>query len=157
MNDHLSVPPVGAVFVPTPGTNVDAARGRSIATRDPAIIQGWAARHSAEPATGESSASGPATIAVNDGSVGIRFNFPASGRFRPISWDEWLAHLEEHRLVFVYEEETADRAHALWLERGGADGSASHDWREAERQLRQTAKEASGRYWFVQRRAETSA
>ena len=149
-NDDFAVPPLGSIFVPTPPLQSGAARGRSIATRDPQIIRAWASRHGAEPATGESTASGPATIHVNDGSVGIRFNFPAIGRFRPISWEEWLAHLEQHSLVFVYEEETADRAYALWRERGTADHDARHDWFEAERQLRRVDGGSSARYWFVQ-------
>jgi hypothetical protein len=44
---------------------------------DHEVIRRWAARHSAEPATGEATASGPGTITINDGGAGIRFNFPA--------------------------------------------------------------------------------
>lgn len=74
-----------------------------VATRDHELIRRWAARHQAEPATGERTASGDATVVVNDGGAGIRFNFPAAGRFRPITWDEWFDNFETHELVFVYE------------------------------------------------------
>jgi hypothetical protein len=74
-----------------------------VATRDHELIRRWAVRHQAEPATGELTASGKATVTVNDGGAGIRFNFPASGRFRPITWDEWFDNFETHELVFVYE------------------------------------------------------
>ena len=70
---------------------------------DPDVIRRWAARNRAEPATGEATASGPATIDINDGGVGIRFNFPAMARLRPISWEEWFEHMDRHHLVFVYE------------------------------------------------------
>lgn len=42
-------------------------------------------------------------MVVNDGGAGIRFNFPAAGRFRPVTWDEWFDNFETHELVFVYE------------------------------------------------------
>src|SRR5438105_14867243 len=76
------------------------------AARDHALIRGWARRHQAEPATGEQTASGGASAAINDGDAGIRFNFPAAGRFRPITWDEWFGNFETHELVFVYERGT---------------------------------------------------
>jgi hypothetical protein len=34
------------------------------------------------------------------------------------------------------EDEIAERAHQIWLERGCPSGSAVQDWQEAERQLR---------------------
>jgi hypothetical protein len=150
--DDFAVPPVGSIVVPTPVDLSHSGSGRCIATRDPELIRAWATRHRAEPATGEATASGPATVDVRDGGVGIRFNFPGAGRYRPISWDEWLAHFERYRLVFVYEEETADRAYSLWQERGANHGGAREDWFEAERQLRsRPAGGPIGRYWFVQR------
>ena len=79
------------------------------ATRDHQLIQRWAARHQAEPATGETTASGPGTLDVNDGGAGIRFNFPAAGRFRPITWEEWFGNFETHELVFVYDRDTDGR------------------------------------------------
>lgn len=39
----------------------------AVATREHALIREWAARHGAEPATGEATPSGPATINVKDG------------------------------------------------------------------------------------------
>jgi hypothetical protein len=81
---------------------------RAIATRDHEAIRRWGARHRAEPATGEATTSGPATIHVRDGGAGIRLNFPGAGRFRPITWDEWFENFERHYLTFVYEEEIAD-------------------------------------------------
>jgi hypothetical protein len=79
------------------------------ATRDHELIRRWAARHQAEPATGERTSSGEATVHINDGGAGIRFNFPAASRFRPIAWDEWFDNFEQHELVFVYERDTAAR------------------------------------------------
>ena len=77
--------------------------GAVVATDDPELIRRWAVRHNAEPATGEATASGPATVDVHDGDAGIRFNFPAAGRFRPITWDEWFENLKAYDLMFVYE------------------------------------------------------
>jgi hypothetical protein len=77
--------------------------GSIVATDDHDLIREWARWHSAEPATGEATASGPATIDVHDGGAGIRFNFPAVARFRPISWDEWFDNLHRYQLLFVYE------------------------------------------------------
>jgi hypothetical protein len=76
---------------------------RTRATRDRALIRSWAERRSAEPATGEASASGPQRVSVNDGDAGIRFNFPGAARFRPISWAEWFEHFDRHDLTFVFE------------------------------------------------------
>jgi hypothetical protein len=119
----------------------------AIATQDHARIRQWAARHHAEPATGEASPSGPATAAhLHDGGAGIRFNFPGVGRFRPITWEEWFEHFDRRDLMFVYEEEIADRAYAVWQARGGGHGHDRDDWREAERQLRGTADRPMGRY-----------
>jgi hypothetical protein len=77
--------------------------GSVVATDDRELIRGWASRHGAEPATGEATVSGPATVNVQDGGAGIRFNFPAAARFRPISWDEWFQNFDQHGLLFVYE------------------------------------------------------
>ena len=149
-NHDLSIPEKGAVSVPTAEVNPDQPRGWSMATRDHDVIRAWAARHSAEPATGEATPSGPATVNVNDGGVGIRFNFPGAGRFRPISWSEWLEHFDRNRLTFVYQEEVADRAYALWQSRGGDHGHDRQDWLDAEQELRQSSDGIGGRYWFVQ-------
>ena len=75
-----------------------------LATRDHAVIQEWAALVGAVPATGERTASGPASsMKVNDGGSGLRFNFPGVARFREISWTEWLDHFNGHDLTFVFE------------------------------------------------------
>jgi hypothetical protein len=87
---------------------------------------------------------------VNDGGVGIRFNFPGVGRFRPISWEEWFEHFDRNDLVFVYEESIADRAYALWQGRGGEHGRDREDWFAAERQLRDPQGGSGARYSFVQ-------
>ena len=124
---------------------------RAIATQDHDVIRRWAERRKAEPATGEATTSGPATIDVNDGGAGIRFNFPGVQRFRRILWDEWFDHFDRHELLFVYEEDVADRAYALWQARGGEHGHDREDWFDAERQLRGPNSTALGRYRFVQK------
>jgi hypothetical protein len=63
-------------------TEGEQPAGSIVATDDQQLIREWAEQHNAEPATGEATQSGPATIDVQDGGVGIRFNFPAVGRFR---------------------------------------------------------------------------
>jgi hypothetical protein len=72
-------------------------------TRDREVIRRWAEQHQAEPATGEATASGPATVNVADGGAGIRFNFPGLSAFRPITWDEWFANFDEHECAFVFD------------------------------------------------------
>jgi len=134
--------------------DVSGAGPRAIGTHDHEMIRRWAARHHAEPATGEATASGPATVHLNDGGAGIRFNFPGAGRFRPITWDEWFEHLDRHQLTFVYEEEIADRAYTLWQARGAAHGDDRDDWREAERQLSGPAGGPMGRYRFARAESE---
>ena len=78
-----------------------------VGTRDPRLVRAWASHHGAEPATGEATASGPATVSVNDQGSGLRFNFPGASRFRDVTWDEWLAHFETAQLVFVFERPTS--------------------------------------------------
>jgi hypothetical protein len=78
-----------------------------VATRDHELIRRWAGRRQAEPATGEATASGPATLDVNDQGGGVRFNFPGVQRFRSIDWDEWFTNFDTFSLVFVYEREAA--------------------------------------------------
>ena len=121
----------------------------AVATREHDVIREWAARHRAEPATGEATESGPATINVNDGGAGIRFNFPGLARVRPITWEEWFSHFDRYGLTFVYEVEVADRAHQLWTARGKTDGRDKEDWFEAERQLRHSLERPIARYRFT--------
>ncbi len=80
-----------------------------LSTKDHEVIQRWATKRQALPATGEATSTGPATVQVRDGGAGIRFNFPGSGLFRPISWDEWFENFDKHELTFVYDNEAADR------------------------------------------------
>src|SRR5688572_29717492 len=61
--------------------------GAVLATDDRELIREWAAKRDAHPATGEATPSGPATVDVQDGGAGIRFNFPAAAVFRAISWE----------------------------------------------------------------------
>ena len=138
---------VEALSGPARVTSRDGAR--AMATRDREEIRRWADRHHAEPATGELTPSGPETVHVRDGGAGIRLNFPGTGRFRPITWDEWFSHFDEYGLTFVYEAEVAERAHALWTARGRAEGGDKEDWFEAERQLRHDPNRPIGRYRFT--------
>jgi Protein of unknown function (DUF2934) len=121
---------------------------RVLSTRDHGLIRGWAARHGAEPATGEATSSGPATVTVNDGGAGVRFNFPSAARFRPISWEEWFANFDNHALTFVYEEEVADRAYELFEARGGDHGRDQEDWFAAERAMQKPGV-PSARYRLI--------
>ena len=84
--------------------------GAVLATDDHELIREWAARHGAEPATGEATPSGPATIDVRDEGVGLRFNFPAAAHFRPITWDEWFQNFTRYDLMFVYESDVPGQA-----------------------------------------------
>jgi hypothetical protein len=81
----------------------ERADAKVVSTRDHEVIRRWAVARQAEPATGEETASGPATVRVNDGGAGIRFNFPGTGIFRPISWEEWFGNFDRHLCAFVYE------------------------------------------------------
>ena len=85
-------------------TESRAPAGSVVVTDDDELIQKWARAHSAEPATGEATESGPATaMNVQDGGAGIRFNYPGVASFRPISWEEWLDNFRRFDLMFVYE------------------------------------------------------
>ena len=121
---------------------------RTLSTRDHELIRQWAERHKAEPATGEQTASGPATVHVTDGGAGIRFNFPGFARYRPISWEEWFENFDAHGLLFVYEQEVADRAYEYFQARGGEHGHDKDDWFEAERHLDKSGT-SSARYRLV--------
>jgi hypothetical protein len=80
-----------------------AVSDKVVSTRDHTLIRQWAEKRRAEPATGEETATGPATVNVKDGGAGIRFNFPGASRFRPITWDEWFANFDLHGLIFVHD------------------------------------------------------
>src|SRR6188768_1813103 len=109
-----------------PATALAQPAGSIVATDDHDLIREWARRHSAEPATGEATRSGPATINVQDGGAGIRFNFPAAARFRSIAWDEWFDNLHRHQLLFVYERDepgTTSSGRYRLVARARVDGS----------------------------------
>jgi hypothetical protein len=72
-------------------------------TQDHDVIRTWAEKRQAVPATGEATASGPATVDVQDGGAGVRFNFPGTGTYRPITWDEWFGNFDTHECAFVYD------------------------------------------------------
>jgi hypothetical protein len=103
--------------VPLVTTENDSFPTGPVATRDRDVIRRWAARRKAEPATGEATVSGPATADIQDGGAGIRFNFPALGRLRPNTWEEWFENFERHGLTFVYDAQSE------------ADGSLSARYR----------------------------
>ena len=124
------------------------SRLRALVTTDHNLIRQWAERHRAEPATGETTVSGPSTVQVNDGGAGIRFNFPGFSRFRPIAWAEWFENFDRHQLTFVYEQEVVDRAYEYWQARGGGDGHSLDDWLQAERELGAEAR-SGARYRLV--------
>ncbi len=102
--DNRRIPSVTRDKPPESGATV-------VSTRDLAVIRAWARMLEAEPATGEATASGPASsMSVADGGVGLRFNFPGWARFRDISWDEWFEHFNRHDLTFVFEPPAGDAA-----------------------------------------------
>jgi hypothetical protein len=76
-------------------------------TQDHEVIRRWAEKRQATPATGEASPSGPATVDVKDGGAGVRFNFPGTGMYRPITWEEWFGNFDTHECAFVYDNDTA--------------------------------------------------
>jgi hypothetical protein len=94
------IPSVRADTPLTPSAHV-------VFTRDHDVIREWAKKRQAVPATGEATASGPATVDVQDGGAGVRFNFPGTGSFRPISWDEWFDNFDTHECAFVFDSDLA--------------------------------------------------
>jgi hypothetical protein len=94
-----------------PDVKADIPRDRTapvVSTRDHQVIRQWAEQRQAEPATGEATRSGPATVQVADGGAGVRFNFPGHGPFRPISWEEWFENFDAHGCAFVYDNDSPD-------------------------------------------------
>lgn len=94
---HPQEPPDTALEDPS------GAAQHLVGTCDADLVKAWAGHHGAEPATGEATESGPATVVVNDQGSGLRFNFPGAARFREVKWEEWLAHFSSAQLVFVFE------------------------------------------------------
>jgi len=78
--------------------------GRSLVTADRAVIQQWADRRDATPATVDGT--------EHDGRAGVlTFVFPlgdSDGRLRQISWDDWFRTFDERHLNFIYQEERSD-------------------------------------------------
>ena len=70
--------PIALIDTGNEGQNDDVT---VVATQDHELIRRWAARRAAQPATGEATETGPATMFVNDDGTGVRFNFPGAGRF----------------------------------------------------------------------------
>ena len=98
--EHGQISRVRADMPLAPSTHV-------IFTRDHDVIREWAKKRQAEPATGEATASGPATVDVKDGGAGVRFNFPGTGAYRPIEWDEWFENFDRHDCAFVFDNDGA--------------------------------------------------
>jgi hypothetical protein len=87
--------------------------GAVVSTRDHVLIRQWAEQRKAEPATGEATRSGPATVHVEDGGAGVRFNFPGHAPFRSISWEEWFENFDSHGCAFVYDNDSPDAPQSL--------------------------------------------
>ena len=110
MKKQRQPPPARSQITRGTRQTVLEARASVWTTRDHEIIRKWASEVGAEPATGEATASGPAsTLKVVDGGTGLRFNFPGVSPFRVISWDEWLDHFTSHDLTFVYDDDGPGR------------------------------------------------
>lgn len=93
-------------------------------TRDHDTVRRWAEERRAEPATGEATSSGPATVNVTDGGAGIRFNFPGVSAFRPITWEEWFANFDQHECAFVFDgESSTPPSHRYRIVK-------AHDWKD---------------------------
>ncbi len=98
--EHGQISRVRADMPLAPSTHV-------IFTRDHDLIREWAKKRQAAPATGEATPSGPATVDVKDGGAGVRFNFPGTGAYRPIEWDEWFENFDRHECAFVFDNDGA--------------------------------------------------
>jgi len=88
-------------------------RNSIVATDDEELIREWATRRAATPATGEATASGPATVIVKDRDAGVRFNFPSVARFRAISWQEWFENFHRYNLLFVFQRDDPSGTYRL--------------------------------------------
>jgi len=104
MTTRSLLPDINRIREVDRNTQSQEPAGSVVVTDDPELIRKWALDHSAEPATGEATGSGPATaMHVQDGGAGIRFNYPGVASFRPISWDEWFDNFHQYDLMFVYD------------------------------------------------------
>ena len=79
--------------------------GQTLATREHAVIQHWAAERQAEPATVPGTEHG-------DHLGVLRFDFPGYGGqdLKRVSWEEWFKTFDERQLVFLYQEHKRDGA-----------------------------------------------
>ena len=79
--------------------------GQTLATREHAVIQHWAAERQAEPATVPGTEHG-------DHLGVLRFDFPRYGGqdLKRVSWEEWFKTFDERQLVFLYQEHKRDGA-----------------------------------------------
>ncbi|BCB75930.1 hypothetical protein GCM10022251_55120 [Phytohabitans flavus] len=78
--------------------------GRSLVTSSREVIQQWADRRDAAPAT--ITGTGP-----EDRAGVLTFDFPlgnSGSRLRRISWDDWFRSFDERNLNFMYQEERSD-------------------------------------------------
>jgi hypothetical protein len=105
--EDSTFPRPGRARMVTVDTQPNPAERGTFVTRDHEVIKRWAARRHAEPATGEATCSGAASVDVADTGASVRFNFPGIGPFRPITWDEWLESFDQHEWIFIYEEQSA--------------------------------------------------
>jgi hypothetical protein len=101
------LPPQGPISTINPGDALVGTSPEVVFTRDHEVIRQWAEARHAEPATGETTRSGPAKVNVNDGGAGVRFNFPGASAFRPISWDEWFENFDQHHCAFVFDNDNS--------------------------------------------------
>ena len=115
MASDNSLLPESSTHIPEVKADIpaDPATAPVVSTKDHLVIRQWAELRQAEPATGEATRSGPATVNVADGGAGVRFNFPGHGPFRPISWDEWFENFDKHGCAFVYDNDSPDARPSL--------------------------------------------
>jgi len=109
MTSDNSLLPESPSHIPEVKADIPADRDAPVvSTKDHLVIRQWAEQRQAEPATGEATRSGPATVNVADGGAGVRFNFPGYRPFRPISWEEWFENFDSHGCAFVYDNDSPD-------------------------------------------------
>jgi hypothetical protein len=79
--------------------------GQTLATREHAVIQHWAAERQAEPAAVPGTEHG-------DHLGVLQFDFPGYGGqdLKRVSWEEWFKTFDERQLVFLYQEHKRDGA-----------------------------------------------
>jgi hypothetical protein len=75
--------------------------GQTLVTKSHEVIQRWAEKRGATPATATRRGGDPATL---------RFDFPGygGGDLEKITWDEWFHVFDDRNLNFIYQEHKAD-------------------------------------------------